>query len=1534
MEALGLQKPVILESDRAKLLFQTYESRSDGSVRISPCVIVFDYDGPATDQAQRDRQAVILEAPGGARLQFDPPLDINRAKIGRLVQGQLDGPVTIRSDWKQPGPEDDLLIQTKDVQLTERTVFTPHPVEFRWGPNFGRGQGMVMKLLPGKPRPGMEATGTNIAGIESFELQTIQRLHIDLGQQVDGSGTAGLPADGTSATSRIASNSTSTTSRLAAVGTTAIGPEKATSIPVEIHCRGPFRFDVLHRVATFSDRVDVLKLNPGGPADQIACDVLSMYFSQRKTANVLPAPGSPSPPAPLPKGEGSQADKPQPGSLDLVAERLECRGRPVVLTVPSRKLTASAPRIEYNLLTEALTADGPGRLSGRLDQSSAGQLEAAWQKSFQYYPYQKQKVLSLDGNAELNYQGLGGLRASEIFFWLAPAPSSAGETQPPMRPDRMLARGGVRLNSSRLTGKLDQMEVWFQERGQRSEVRDQRSEKRPATAVAGASGADAAIQPSDVNAAARQYEVVGRLLQANVLLGGPQPGMSHLLVQDGVCFREIPSRPGDKPLLVRGDRLELADADRRTGCQPVLQNGSQPVPLSTVTVTGSPAHFEGQGLGLTGSNINLDRVANRLWIDGPGRMDVPLADKLPNLPIQTPVGGALTIDWHGRMDFDGGTARFKEAVVASGPAQKLRTEELEVKLHRPISFSATNPPEQPEVEEIRSPREVALENRSFDEQHQLASYDRMEVTDLAINAQSGALTAGGPGLLNSVSRGGGGLPAKPSASTAPTVSIPTTGKPSSNNQLHCLTVRFQGPITGNLFRRQLTFHDQVRVARAPVDDWNAILTTENPDALGPQGITLRCDQLSVNDMPLPTGNGRAIEFEALGNTIVDGTTFTARGHRITYTQAKDLLILEGDGRNDAQLLRQQKPGLPQSRLAAGKFLYWIKTQQWDISGASIVGNRRLFQHAGETVKMEPLGPDAHPGKNDGICGRWGGSCTASKANPARVPALNLLFFAVFLFLMLSGRASMFRDPGTFWHVADGEKMLAEGKVVRQDSFSFTRAGRPWVDDQWLAECGMAYVYQKAGWDGLLLLTAAMLAGFYTWVAARLLRAGLHILPVGLLLALAIQIGSPQFLIRPLALTIVLLGIVFAWLVDVESGAKRLRYLWWLVPLFIVWANVHGGVLGGLGTVGLCAIGWCVAQPPSAVQSVQHSRGRLCHTEPILLLSALTAATLVNPYGIDLPRAWLETLRMPLSGLIEEHAPLDLSIPMNWAVVALAAGYAAVLIGVSSRRPRVVWLIPLAWFVLTLARCRNASLFAVVAVIALADMLPYTRVGEWLRRREMLGAARSAAGWRAAVLPSIVVAAALGLQIAGASFPVLGRGWARFDRDRCPVELLPQLDEIARSNEDGLRIFNDMNFGGFLIFHEPRMRVFIDDRCPLYGTEFLRAYDHARRDDPARARPLATAIRISIRDSGIGRRFRPLFGVFRRLDQTQPYISGNVVFASAGRIAPGALKLDTQRSSKNNLWCRRPACSVQPRRPHHNTRSCFWSTTQMIHHDLL
>ena len=192
--AWELRDPTILECDGAKLIIQTYDnSRGDGTVEIHPCTIVFPYQGPAENEAQRHRQTIILEAPDGAVLQFDQPLDIGRAKVGRLVGGRLKGKVTIRSDWKEPGPEDDLLITTSDVRLTEQTISTPNPVDFRWGPHFGRGRDMVIKLLAGTGKPGDLAGGPNIAGIESFELRHVERLHLNLAQASERGGKSDSP---------------------------------------------------------------------------------------------------------------------------------------------------------------------------------------------------------------------------------------------------------------------------------------------------------------------------------------------------------------------------------------------------------------------------------------------------------------------------------------------------------------------------------------------------------------------------------------------------------------------------------------------------------------------------------------------------------------------------------------------------------------------------------------------------------------------------------------------------------------------------------------------------------------------------------------------------------------------------------------------------------------------------------------------------------------------------------------------------------------------------------------------------------------------------------------------------------------------------------------------------------------------------------------------------------------------------------------------------------------------------------------------
>ncbi len=75
-----------------------------------------------------------------------------------------------------------------------------------------------------------------------------------------------------------------------------------------------------------------------------------------------------------------------------------------------------------------------------------------------------------------------------------------------------------------------------------------------------------------------------------------------------------------------------------------------------------------------------------------------------------------------------------------------------------------------------------------------------------------------------------------------------------------------------------------------------------------------------------------MELQATGNTRIDGQqqegdAFTALAQQLNYSEAKGLLVLAGDGRNDAQLFRQLKPGAPQTKTAAGSIYYWPATRQ-------------------------------------------------------------------------------------------------------------------------------------------------------------------------------------------------------------------------------------------------------------------------------------------------------------------------------------------------------------------------------------------------------------------------------------------------------------------------------------------------------------------------------------------------------------------------------------------------------------------------------
>jgi hypothetical protein len=173
----------------------------------------------------------------------------------------------------------------------------------------------------------------------------------------------------------------------------------------------------------------------------------------------------------------------------------------------------------------------------------------------------------------------------------------------------------------------------------------------------------------------------------------------------------------------------------------------------------------------------------------------------------------------------------------------------------------------------------------------------------------------------------------PSSQTDPLATADSNA--ASGKRLSFLEAHFEREATGNLNARQITLSDQIRCVYGPVDDWQQTIVLDVARALPEGVVTLSSDRLTVAQPVVDRSKpGRQpIELAAEGNAFVEGTTFTARADRMTYAEAKDLLILEGTGRTDAILTRQAKAGGPSTKASARKVMYWRTTNTVEVDDA-------------------------------------------------------------------------------------------------------------------------------------------------------------------------------------------------------------------------------------------------------------------------------------------------------------------------------------------------------------------------------------------------------------------------------------------------------------------------------------------------------------------------------------------------------------------------------------------------------------------------
>lgn len=493
--------------------------------------------------------------------------------------------------------------------------------------------------------------------------------------------------------------------------------------------------------------------------------------------------------------------------------------------------------------------------------------------------------------------------------------------------------------------------------------------------------------------------------------------------------------------------------------------------------------------------------------------------------------------------------------------------------------------------------------------------------------------------------------------------------------------------------------------------------------------------------------------------------------------------------------------------------------------------------------------DAAAGGRDDARGREAG------APAGRAPIWLLVLPIAIYSLVLCNNMS----NDLYWQLRAGEEMLRTHAVPRVDTYSWSASGHPWVVHEWLAFVLYAAAYQLGhGFGGVWVLQAAIAAALFVTLFAVVRRAGASPL-LAFTLTVCAQIGIQIFMQpRPQLFTYLFLVITIDRVLAYRRRPERPAVLAPLVPLFALWGNLHSGVAVGLIFLALAALGDAAVAARDRKAGSTHARAAEGGGASMRTAAATCAATalcglasLCNPYGWRIYEDLLQTVsNRTAMNMVKEWATPDFhdlfghQIELVLAVIFL--GYLA-----SRRRHHPGDTVLLVLLVhQTLGAVRNFPLLVLASAPLLAVHLQ-DAIERLLERLELVRAsARPAPATAETPRPD----GSRGLDIFGMRPPAptvafvgigaivlsLAAGYSVLAT--IPAGPQPRLERIGRFAighsyfpEDAcefldrenvpvtMPLWNIYGDGGFLIWREPRRKVFIDGRADVYFGPVLEDY---------------------------------------------------------------------------------------------------------------
>jgi len=396
-------------------------------------------------------------------------------------------------------------------------------------------------------------------------------------------------------------------------------------------------------------------------------------------------------------------------------------------------------------------------------------------------------------------------------------------------------------------------------------------------------------------------------------------------------------------------------------------------------------------------------------------------------------------------------------------------------------------------------------------------------------------------------------------------------------------------------------------------------------------------------------------------------------------------------------------------------------------------------------------------------------------------------------LVLAAGSRALLDSDTQWQIVVGQEILSRHAFPHTDIYSFSKAGEPWISSSWLSQVIFAVSYDLAGWAGPVVLTAlgvGVTFGLLTYILSQRFSVT-HAVIVAMIAAL---LAMGHYLARP---HILAMPVMLAWGYGLISASGKGRApSFWLLPLMVLWTNLHGSFVLGIALTAPFAL--------DALWNADASQRKSLALRWFAFGVASLAASCVTPYGWGSLLAAKNILSLGQAmSFIPEWQPADFSDVKLFEACVLVGTVGLLVRGLQLSPPRIVLVIGLLY--MALSHTRNYEVFALFMPLVVADPLSV----QW----RTVPSTQPTLDFQRVAFGVVVMCIATFALTFGRTFSP-------------PDEWSPVAAIKILKDRDAKRVLNSPGFGGYMI--RQHMPVFVDGRAELYGERFVVDMFHAFR----------------------------------------------------------------------------------------------------------